>query len=474
MLLSGLLVAACGEAPETGMFPEGDGGAADAADVKGLVDASDVSPPDGVEPDGSDIASADADTAGATDVAQSSDGDADTATPCPLGCENGGTCNDGVCECLAGWVGDVCDEPTCGAACADHGRCVAPNECQCDPGWFGIDCDVEGQRPVSIGATEGAIGSPLSEFGRVRDRETRREVRVSRAFVIHDTEMTRAEWRALSERFAGQRVLPEGMEGVGEDLPVTNITWWSAVAAANALSERDGLTPCYLMSPDELKECSVAGGTDEIRTTAEMWQAVFSGRIQCPIELPSRFQNAAGETSEMLECDGWRLPTDAEWEVAARSVAGTSSLLGSAMYDAEGRPADPAATPSGACDRALGSPLDRIAWWCGNTSGAPGPVRGQIPTSRGLYEVLGNVAEWVWDGYVDAPAGGADVRIDAPARSCQYAGLSDSNCRVRRGGTFAPSTESGSIPWRFAFRAPFGAGRQSPAVGVRWVRTGKL
>lgn len=469
LVASVLGLAACGEAPDTGMFPEGDGITEDADAVEDPTDLamSDVDAatnPDAQDATASDMAAPD------TLVA---DAELDVTTECPAPCQNGGTCDEGACDCASGWSGVVCDEPVCGLRCADHGRCIAPDVCQCDPGWFGIECTVEGQKSVIIGASNGSIGSPLSEYGRVRDREAQRNVRITRAFRIHDSEMTRAEWAALAHRMVGQRILPDGMEGQGEDLPVTNITWWSAVSAANALSERDGLTPCYMMSFEELKQCSVAGGTGQFRTAAEMWQAVFSGRLQCPSELPSRFQNDAGGPADMLDCDGWRLPTEAEWEIAARSAGGSSPLLGSAMYDVAGNPSNPAAAPSGSCDAALAVLLDGVTWWCGNSAGAPGPVRGRAPTAAGLHEMLGNVAEWVWDGYEDAPAGGTDARVDAITPTCSYSGLSDLNCRVRRGGTFAHSTESGAIPWRFAFRAPFGAGRQSAAVGVRWVRGGK-
>ena len=75
-------------------------------------------------------------------------------------------------------------------------------------------------------------------------------------------------------------------------------------------------------------------------------------------------------------CDavGGRLPTEAEWEYAAR--AGTATRY----YDA----------------------LPAIAWFAGNTDDAPRPVAGRQPNAFGLYDMLGNVSEWVLDRYYNA------------------------------------------------------------------------
>jgi formylglycine-generating enzyme required for sulfatase activity len=75
-----------------------------------------------------------------------------------------------------------------------------------------------------------------------------------------------------------------------------------------------------------------------------------------------------------------RLPTEAEWEYAAR--AGTKGEL-------------------------YGS-LDEVAWYGGNSGGQPHPVRQKMPNGFGLYDMLGNATEWTNDWYQDGLAGGTD------------------------------------------------------------------
>ncbi|MFE9535553.1 formylglycine-generating enzyme family protein [Streptomyces sp. NPDC006691] len=114
----------------------------------------------------------------------------------------------------------------------------------------------------------------------------------------------------------------------GDRLPVEGVSWMDAVQYCNALSRQQGLTPAYRVAEGEGVEWDVEG-------------------------------------------DGYRLPSEAEWEHACR--AGTTA----ARY----------------------GPLDAIAWHRGNSAERPHEVGGRQPNAWGLHDMLGNVWEWCWDVY---------------------------------------------------------------------------
>ncbi|MFI8303391.1 formylglycine-generating enzyme family protein [Streptomyces sp. NPDC085927] len=115
----------------------------------------------------------------------------------------------------------------------------------------------------------------------------------------------------------------------GDELPVEGVSWWDAVRFCNALSRRDGFVPAYHF-------------------------------------------DAEGEGIEWdPSADGYRLPTEAEWEHACRAGM-TGPRYG---------------------------PLDEIAWYRGNSHERVHDVGGKRPNPWGLYDMLGNVWEWCWDIY---------------------------------------------------------------------------
>lgn len=136
------------------------------------------------------------------------------------------------------------------------------------------------------------------------------------------------------------------------DLPKTDVSWRDAVLFCNALSVREGLTPVYEVSQRVVPEPS-------------QWRAHSEPEIDDWVVV---WRRAA---------DGYRLPTDAEWQVACR--AGSSG----ARY----------------------GDLDDIAWYAGNSGGSIHRVRMKEPNAWGLFDMLGGVWEWCWDLYDPAVYG---------------------------------------------------------------------
>lgn len=210
---------------------------------------------------------------------------------------------------------------------------------------------------VLVPAGTFTMGSPPDEPGRNYDPfETQREVTLTRDYLMGRTEVTWAQWNEVRDWALqhGYTDLPPGRNGLEGDgsgtHPVTEVSWYDAVKWLNAWSEKDGLSPCYRLKNDT----------------------------------PYRRVYRTGEAE--LVCDfnanGYRLPTEAEWERACR--AGTTTAFYSGPLVHVGRdPLDPN--------------LDRIGWYAGNSGGNTHPVGLKEPNAYGLYDVSGNVAEWCWD-----------------------------------------------------------------------------
>ncbi len=162
--------------------------------------------------------------------------------------------------------------------------------------------------------------------------------------VLRD-EGTRTEWGVEVAAFSlaahpvtrGLYAAPGSGTPDGPRVPVAEVSWLDAVRFCDRLSRAEGLTPCY--SP---------GGDPDALDTA--WDR---------------------------EADGYRLPTEAEWEYACR--AGSSEV----------RHGD----------------LDAIAWHRANSGSRAHEVATREPNAWGLHDTIGNVWEWCWDLYDPAVYG---------------------------------------------------------------------
>ena len=206
------------------------------------------------------------------------------------------------------------------------------------------------------------MGSPSSEEGRSSD-ETPHKVVLSRGFFMAETECTQAQWESV------MRGNPSNFKG--SDRPVEQVSWEEAVEYCRKLTAK---------------------------------------------------QRAEGILPEGWE---WRLPTEAEWEYAAR--AGTTGP----RY----------------------GELDAIAWYAKNSDDQTHPVGQKAANAWGLYDMLGNVWEWCADWRGDYPTGS----VTDPT------GPSSGSGRVNRGGGWYFVAEGA----RSAFRSGDSPGSRFFSLGFR-------
>jgi eukaryotic-like serine/threonine-protein kinase len=226
------------------------------------------------------------------------------------------------------------------------------------------------------------MGSHDGEIGRYGDEALHR-VRITRPFQLADTPVTQSQW---------VQVMGDNPSRVaGFDHPADMISWSDAVEFCNRASALAGLAPAYRLDKRGVS-----------------WDRAAAG---------------------------FRLPTEAEWELAAR--AGGSSLF------------------------AGGETLDDVAWHWRNAEAGSRPVRGLRANGYGLFDMSGNVWEWVWDWY--APFDGRSAEAVDPT------GPPEGGRRVARGGSWFSLPRDLRIACRRGGGTP---GEHSAFRGLRIARNG--
>ncbi len=236
------------------------------------------------------------------------------------------------------------------------------------------------------------MGSPANQPGYLFEEQLH-PVTITGAFFLGKREVTQKKWVSVMGSNPSRHK--------GDSLPVETITWFDAVIFCNRLSRQAGLSPCYF--------------------TDREFKTIFTGSP--PV--------TKGTVYWKTSADGYRLPTEAEWEYACRGGSADRFFFGNNEED-----------------------LDRYGWYHRNAEGRTHEIGRKSANPLGLFDMYGNIIEWCWDW-------------QAAYETRQPRGPEKGTGRVLRGGSWRDNERK----CRSAARYSQYPGYRSNQAGFRLVRS---
>ena len=277
---------------------------------------------------------------------------------------------------------------TCGSSWDFRAFSIASHGARLEGGYGEWDLGFRVVRTVS--SNDAASASAKNESDKKASSDVNSEVFIKGRTVeiwakwCCDHEVTQAEYQAVM----GEN--PSYFPGLNK--PVESVSWYDALVYCNRKSARAGRTPCYNLN----------GNTD-----TSQWGYTPHNGDYISVNITCDFA-----------ADGYRLPTEAEWEYFARG--GNSGNSNQTTYSGS---------------NTIGS----VAWYEENSGDEPHEVKKKRANALGLYDMSGNVWEWCWDWY-------GPISTDTPST-----GAASGSSRVLRGGGWNRSASGCAVSRRINY-----------------------